>query len=139
MYLHGVGDGEAGVGWGDLVLHKDDEQRRESDECDADEVQAHSQPAHGTAEEEVWCLVGIQKGLIPAGQGRASQVKVTCTERRGKKSHRRIRVCTHNNAGIFLQVEKSCVHTHTRSINIHIKVGGKKLGPLVYSLLPVRI
>lgn len=60
MYLHGVGDGEAGVGRGDLVLHTDDEQRRESYERDADEVQAHSQPAHGTAEEEVGGLVGIQ-------------------------------------------------------------------------------
>lgn len=50
------------------MVHEDDEHRREGDEEDADDVQADGQPAHGTAEEEVGGLVGIQQGLIPAGQ-----------------------------------------------------------------------
>lgn len=58
--LHGVGYGQARVGWRYLIVHEDNEERDSSDKRDADEVQADSQPAHGAAEEVVGGLVGVQ-------------------------------------------------------------------------------
>ena len=48
-------------------MHEDDEQRHGADERDADEVQAHRQPAHGAAEQVVGRLVGVQQLLVPGG------------------------------------------------------------------------
>lgn len=45
-------------------MHEDDEKCYSSDKRDADEVQADSQPTHGTAEEVVGSLIGVQQFLI---------------------------------------------------------------------------
>ena len=60
VYLHSVGYSQACVGWGDLVVHENDEQGYGGDENDADQVQPYSQPAHSTAEQVVGSLVGVQ-------------------------------------------------------------------------------
>lgn len=48
-------------------MHEDNEKRNAGDKRDADKIQANSEPAHGTAEEVVGGLVGVQKLLISAG------------------------------------------------------------------------
>lgn len=45
-------------------MHDDYEKCNSSDKRDANEVEAHGHPAHGTAEQEVGGLVGVQQFLI---------------------------------------------------------------------------
>lgn len=51
-------------------MHEDNEKRNAGDKRDADKIQADSEPAHGTAEEVVGGLIGVQKLLISAGTER---------------------------------------------------------------------
>lgn len=64
-YLHSVGDGEAGVGGWDLSMHEDHHQGGDADQSHTDDVQAHSQPPHGTAEQVERSLVLVQQQLVP--------------------------------------------------------------------------
>lgn len=64
-YLDSVGDGEAGVGRGDLPVHQDHHQGGDADQSHADDVQTHRQPAHRTAEQVERSLVLVQQNLVP--------------------------------------------------------------------------
>lgn len=49
-------------------MHEDNEESDGGDERDADEVEAHGQPTHSTAEEVVGGLVIVQQFLISTKQ-----------------------------------------------------------------------
>lgn len=64
-HLDCVGDGKPRVGWGNLPVHENNHQPGGGDQGNADQVQPHCQPPHGTREQEERTLVGIQELLVP--------------------------------------------------------------------------
>lgn len=64
-HLHSIGDGQPSIGRRDLAMHQDNHKASGCDQSNADDVQAHGQPAHCAAEQVKRGLVVIQQLLVP--------------------------------------------------------------------------